>query len=400
MRLSKRLEEMKTSPIRKLIPYSNEAKSRGINIYHLNIGQPDTIVPNEFFDSISNYSNRELGYEPSNGNLDLIKANINYYRKNNIYFDENELFITNGGSEALNFAFFSICNEGDNILVFEPYYANYNSLGKISGIEFNTVTTNIESGFHLPTKKDIISKIDSRTKGILISNPSNPTGCVYTKEELELLSDIAIEYDLWIISDEVYREFVYDNIEYISFASIECVKDRVILIDSISKRYSACGARIGSIASKNMELNKQLLKLCQSRLSVATLEQIGAANLYKIDDRYILDIKKEYNSRRDLVVKRLNNIEGVVTNIPEGAFYIIVKLPVENAEEFCIWLLEEFNYENETIMLCPAKDFYKGEGYGEKEVRITYVLDEKKLERSIDILEKGLNLYRKHIKFK
>lgn len=395
MRLSNRSQDMKTSPIRKLIPYSNKAKERGINIYHLNIGQPDTFVPDEFFESISNYRKRQLGYESSNGNADLIKANINYYKKNNIYFEENELFITNGGSEALNFAFFSICNEGDNILVFEPYYANYNSLGKISGIEFNAVTTSIENGFHMPTKDDIIAKIDIKTKAILISNPSNPTGCVYLKEELELLADIAIEYDLWIISDEVYREFVYDDIEYISFASINRVKDRVILIDSISKRYSACGARIGSIASKNKELNNQLLKLCQSRLSVATLEQIGATHLYGIDDKYIIDINKKYKRRRDLVVNRLNDIEGIITNTPEGAFYIIAKLPVENAEDFCIWLLKEFNYNNETIMLCPAKDFYKSEEYGKKEVRITYVLDEEKLKRSIDILEKALYLYRK-----
>lgn len=394
MRISKRTEEMKTSPIRKLIPYSNEAKARGINIYHLNIGQPDTAVPNEFFDSISNYAGRQLGYEASNGNLDLIKANINYYKKNNIYFEENELFITNGGSEALNFAFFSICDEGDNILIFEPYYANYNNLAKINGIEFNAITTSIENGFHLPKKESIISKINSKTKAILISNPSNPTGCVYEKEELELLADIAIDYDLWIITDEVYREFVYDDIDYVSFASIERVKDRVILIDSISKRYSACGARIGSIASKNTDLNKQLLKLCQSRLSVATLEQIGATYLYNIDNKYIIDINKMYKSRRDLIVNRLNNIEGVTTNIPEGAFYIIAKLPVKNAEEFCIWLLEEFNYNNETIMLCPAKDFYKSKGAGENEVRITYVLDEIKLNKSIDILEKALEKYR------
>ena len=393
MRLSRRSEEMKTSPIRKLIPYSNEAKSRGIKIYHLNIGQPDTNVPNEFFDSISNYKGKQLGYESSNGNQDLIKSNINYYKKNNIYFEEEELFITNGGSEALNFAFFSVCNEGDNILVFEPYYANYNNLGKISGIEFNAVTTTIESGFHLPQKEKIISKIDSKTKAILISNPSNPTGCVYSKKELEILADIAIEHDLWIISDEVYREFIYDDIEYISFASIESVKDRVILIDSISKRFSACGARIGSIASKNKDLNKQLLKLCQSRLSVATLEQIGATHLYNIDDKYIKEVNKEYKCRRDLVISKLNNIEGVSTNIPEGAFYIIAKLPVKNAEEFCIWLLEEFNYNNETIMLCPAKDFYKDSNLGIDEVRITYVLREEDLNKSIQILDRALKIY-------
>lgn len=394
MRLSKRVEEMNISPIRKLIPYSNKAKLRGITVHHLNIGQPDTDVPNEFFNAISNYKLKQLGYESSNGNSDLIKANIEYYKKHNIYFEESEIFITNGGSEALNFAFFSICNEGDNILVFEPYYANYNSLGKISGVEFNSVTTNIESGFHLPIKQDIVSKIDSKTRAILISNPSNPTGCVYTKEELELLASIAIEYDLWIISDEVYREFIYDDIEYVSFASINSVKDRVILIDSISKRYSACGARIGSIASKNNNLNQQILKLCQSRLSIATLEQIGATYLYNnVEDKYIKDINREYKSRRDLVIERLNKIEDIVTNTPEGAFYIIAKLPVDDAEKFCIWLLEEFNYNNETIMLCPAKDFYKNKEYGKKEVRITYVLNEEKLNISMDILEKALYLY-------
>ena len=399
MRLSKRVEDMNISPIRKLIPYSNKAKSRGITVHHLNIGQPDTAVPDEFFYAISNYKAKQLGYESSNGNSDLIKANIDYYKKHNIYFEENEIFITNGGSEALNFAFFSICNEGDNILVFEPYYANYNNLGKISGVEFNSVTTNIEYGFHLPTKQDIVSKIDSKTRAILISNPSNPTGCVYTKKELELLGNIAIEYNLWIISDEVYREFIYDDIEYVSFASINSVKDRVILIDSISKRYSACGARIGSISSKNDNLNQQILKLCQSRLSIATLEQIGATYLYNnVGNEYIKDINKEYKSRRDLVIERLNKIEGIVTNTPEGAFYIIAKLPVEDAEKFCIWLLQKFNYNNETIMLCPAKDFYKNEEYGKKEVRITYVLNEEKLNRSMDILEKALYSYKNNYK--
>lgn len=398
MKLSNRSKEMKTSPIRKLIPYSKEAKSKGIIINHLNIGQPDTPVPNEFFEAISDYKNRNLGYESSNGNIDLINANIKYYNKKNIYFEQDELFVTNGGSEALNFAFFSICDEGDNILVFEPYYANYNNLGKISGIEFNSIGTTIENGFHLPDKSNIIKKINKRTRAILISNPSNPTGCVYDKYELETLAEIAIEYDLWIISDEVYREFIYDNINYISFASIDKIKDRVILIDSISKRFSACGARIGSIASKNDNIKKELLKLCQSRLSVATLEQIGAAKLYNINENYIDNINFEYKKRRDIVINRLKRIEGVICNKPEGAFYIMAKLPVFDAEEFCIWLLQEFNYKNETIMLCPAKDFYQSEDCGKDEVRITYVQNEEILNKSMDILEKALKEYNQKLK--
>lgn len=398
MRISSRVKEMQTSPIRKLIPYSLEAKKKGIKVNHLNIGQPDTVVPNEFFEVISQYKSRELGYESSNGNQELIKANLQYYKKNNILFEEEEIFITNGGSEALNFAFFSTCNKGDNIIVFEPYYANYNNLAQIMDVEFNAITTKLENGFHLPPKSEIVKKINSKTKAILISNPSNPTGCVYNRQELELLSEIALEYDLWIISDEVYREFIYGDIDYISFANIEKVKDRVILIDSISKRYSACGARIGSICSKNKQINQQILKLCQSRLSVATLEQIGAAKLYSTNSDYINKVNIEYRKRRDILLNKLSEIEGVVSNVPEGAFYVIAKLPVRDAEEFCIWLLQDFNYNNETIMLCPAKDFYKSENLGKDEVRITYVQDKHTLERSINILKEALCSYRNKYK--
>lgn len=393
MRVSYRAEEMKVSPIRKLLPHAIEAKKKGIKVNHLNIGQPDTVVPNEFFEAISGYKSMELGYESSNGNRELIKSNLAYYKKNNILFEEDEIFITNGGSEALNFAFFSTCNKGDNIIVFEPYYANYNNLAQIMDIEFNAITTNLENGFHLPPKSEIVEKINSKTKAILISNPSNPTGCVYNRQELELLSEIALEYDLWIISDEVYREFIYGDIDYISFANIDKVKDRVMLIDSISKRYSACGARIGSICSKNKQFNQQILKLCQSRLSVATLEQIGAAKLYSTDSDYINNVNIEYKKRRDILLKKLSEIEGISFNVPEGAFYVIVKLPVRDAEKFCIWLLQDFNYNNETIMLCPAKDFYKSENLGKDEVRITYVQDKEILERSIDILKKALCIY-------
>lgn len=393
MKISSRVEEMQTSPIRKLIPYSLEAKKKGIKIHHLNIGQPDTVVPDEFFNVISGYNSRQLGYESSNGNKDLIRANVEYYNRKNILFTEDEIFITNGGSEALNFSFFATCNEGDNILIFEPYYANYNNLGKLMNIEFNAITTNIENGFHLPSKEEIVKKINFKTKAILISNPSNPTGCIYTKDELNMLADIAIEYDLWIISDEVYNEFIYNNIKYTSFGNIEKVKDRVILIDSISKKYSACGARIGSIASKNKHLNKQILKLCQSRLSVATLEQIGAAELYKSCDEYINNVNLEYKKRRNILLHKLSEIEGIQYNIPEGAFYVIVKLPIEDAEKFCIWLLQKFNYNNESIMLCPAKDFYMSEGLGKDEVRITYVQEQEVLEKSIDILKIALSIY-------
>lgn len=395
MIVSSRSLEMETSPIRKLIPYSLDAKNNKVKVYHLNIGQPNEVVPKEFYNGISLYEGNILGYESSNGNIELIKEIKRYYKNKNINFKDNEIFITNGGSEALNFAFFTACNSGDNVLVFEPYYANYNNLGKISGIEFNSVPTNIEEGFHLPSKDEIVKSIDSRTKAILISNPSNPTGCVYTKEELELLAEIAIEYDLWIISDEVYREFVYNGIEYVSFANFDKVKDRVIIIDSISKRYSACGARIGNIACKNVKFNKQILKLCQSRLSVATLEQAGAINLYKVSEDYIKKIISKYEKRKNIVVKKLNEIDGVSCNNPEGAFYIIAKLPVDDAEEFCIWLLEKFNDNNETIMLCPANGFYKNGISGRNEVRITYVQDEKDLNRSIEILKKALIVYKK-----
>lgn len=395
MKISKRMEEMETSSIRGLIPYANKAKEEGNKVYHLNIGQPDVKTPNEFIKAISNYKSEVIDYAKSNGIDELILAIKGYYEEYEMFYDKNEILITNGGSEALLFSILSICDAEENILVFEPYYTNYNNIAHVANVKFKSVKTELEKGFALPSKEEILTYIDKNTKGILISNPSNPTGYVYTKEDLVLLSQIAIENNLWIISDEVYREFVYDqDNKYISFGTMKDVADRVILVDSISKRFSACGARIGCIISKNEDILSSVLKLCQSRLSVATLEQVGAAALYNIDKRYLLEVNEEYKKRRDCLVEQLSKIEGVKFSIPKGAFYIMVELPVDNAEKFSIWMLEKFKINKETVMLCPANGFYNSREKGKKQVRLAYVLKEEDLIKSIYIIKEGLKQYK------
>lgn len=396
MKLSNRMNEMGISPIRKLVPYSNKAKEKGIKIYHLNIGEPDIKTPKEYINAIRLYNEDILGYSKSNGLDELIIEISDYYKKYNMSFEKEDILITNGGSEALLFSLLSVCDENENILVFEPYYTNYSNIAHIANVNFNTVTTRIDDNFSLPSKEEIVKNIDENTKAILISNPSNPTGYVYSKTELNMLAQIAIENNLWIISDEVYREFVYDNYEYSSFGKIEEILDRLIIVDSISKRFSACGARIGCILSKNEEIISSVLKLCQSRLAVATLEQVGAAALYKVEQEYLENVNQEYERRRNILYKELKDITGVKCTMPKGAFYMIVELPVDDAEKFTIWMLEEFNLNNETVMLCPAKSFYKSKGMGIKEVRIAYVLCEKKLKKCANLIKEGLLEYNKN----
>ncbi|QIB26061.1 pyridoxal phosphate-dependent aminotransferase [Caloranaerobacter azorensis] len=395
MNLSKRILSMQESPIRKLVPIADEAKKKGKKVYHLNIGQPDIETPDCFFKAIKNFDQKVLAYTNSRGILKLIKSFINYYKNYDIHFEEDEILITNGGSEALLFALLAICDYEDEILVPEPFYTNYNGFGTSAGVKVVPITTKAEDGFHLPDKKVIESLITDKTKAILLSNPGNPTGVIYTPEEVDILRNIAKENDLFIIADEVYREFVYDNFEYISFAHLDDVRDRVVIIDSISKRYSACGARIGSIASKNKELIKQVLKLCQSRLCVATIEQIGASELANISSDYFIDIVEEYKRRRDVVYEALSKMEGVICKKPHGAFYVIAKLPVKNAEDFVKWLLSDFDVNNETVMVAPAEGFYATKGLGKDEIRISYVLNENDLKKAMNILNKGLTEYKK-----
>lgn len=393
MILSKRITNMQESPVRKLVPIATKVKKAGKKVFHLNIGQPDIETPKQFMEAINSYDSKVIKYSFSQGEPALINAIRDYFARDGIIFDEDEVLITNGGSEALTFTTIAICDPGDEILVPEPFYTNYN--GFTGGVNVNIVpiTTLAKDGFHLPSKEDIVKLITPKTKAILFSNPGNPTGTILRLDEMNMIAEIAKEHNLFIISDEVYRGFSFDGLKGISMGSIKGVEDRTIIIESVSKRYSACGARIGSVQSKNKELIKNILKLCQARLCVATLEQVGAAELYKLDDKYTAMVKDEYQKRRDIVYKTLIEIPGVVCEKPSGAFYVVAKLPVDNAEKFIIWMLEEFEVDGETIMLAPAEGFYATPGLGEDEVRIAYVLNVKDMEKAMYILKKGLEKY-------
>lgn len=393
MKFSQRIIDMQESPIRKLVPIADEVKKQGKKVYHLNIGQPDIETPKEFFEPIKKFDDDVLAYAHSQGIPELIESFIKYYKKHNINFEKDEIIVTNGGSEALMFSLIATCNYGDEILVPEPFYTNYNGFCSMAGVNVIPITTKAENGFHLPEKDEIVSLITPKTKAILIASPGNPTGRVYDKNEIYMLRDIVKEHDLYIIADEVYKEFVYDGLEFTSFAHIEDIADRVILTDSISKRYSACGARIGCIASKNKDLIKQVMKLAQGRLCVATLEQLGAANLINVPDSYIEKVKAEYLRRRNVVYNALQKMDGVICEKPHGAFYVIAKLPVVDAEDFVVWMLKEFEINNETVMMAPAEGFYATEGLGKDEVRISYCLNVDNLEKAMNILNEGLKAY-------
>lgn len=394
MKISKRISNMQESPIRKLTPYAEDAKNRGIKIHHLNIGQPDVETPEEFFEPIRSF-NDVLEYTKSQGIDELIESFRQYYRKHNIDYEKEDIVVTFGGTEALIFSMLAVCDVEDEIIVPEPLYTSYNGLASMTSIKIAPVPTKAEEGFHLPSFEEFTKAINPRTKAILISNPGNPTGRVYTEEEMNLLARIVKEYDLYLFADEVYREFIYDSIEFKSFAHIEDIEQNVILIDSISKRYSACGARIGSVASKNKDLMKQMVKLAQGRVSPALLDQLGAANLNNVSDSYLKDTVKEYEERRNLVYGALNQMKDVICEKPQGAFYVVAKLPVENSEEFIIWLLKDFHIDNETVMLSPVEDFYATKGLGKDEVRISYCINQESLAKAMRILDEGLKEYRK-----
>lgn len=393
MKFSQRIMGMQESPIRKLVPIADEAKKQGKKVYHLNIGQPDIKTPEEFFDPIKSFDEDVLAYAHSQGIAELIDSLVKYYEKHQIQFDKDEIIVTNGGSEALIFAMIATCDHGEEVLIPEPFYTNYNGFSSMAGVNVVPITTKAENGFHLPEKDAITKLITPKTKAILIANPGNPTGTVYTKKEIYMLRDIAKEHNLYIIADEVYREFVYDGLEFISFAHLDDISDRVILTDSISKRYSACGARIGCIASKNKDLIKQVMKLAQGRLCVATIEQIGAANLINVPHSYMEEAKAEYRRRRDVVYSALQNMDGVLCEKPQGAFYVIAKLPIKDAEDFVVWMLREFDINNETVMMAPAAGFYATEGLGKDEVRISYCINANDLEKAMNILNEGLKVY-------
>lgn len=394
MKLSNRIMNMSSSPIRKFGPYAENARKEGKKVYGLNIGQPDIEAPKEFFQAVRDFD-EILAYANSAGHPELLESFESYYKRRGIDFKQDEIIVTIGATEALSMAMLVTCDMGDEILVPDPMYASYIMLADQSSVNIVPIPTSVENDFALPEEDEIVKLISDRTRAILLSNPSNPTGRVYTKEEIYRVAKIAKENDLFIFADEVYREFIYDDVELLSFANIEEVKDRVILVDSVSKRYSACGARIGSIASKNKEAMKLILKLAQARLSAPVLEQVGAVAFSQVPEEYIIQSQEEYKRRRDLVYKALSQMDGVMCHKPQGAFYMVVKLPIENAEDFVVWMLNEFTIDNETIFLAPAEGFYATPGLGVNEVRISYCIKEEDLAKAMVILEEGLKEYKR-----
>lgn len=395
MNISNRALEMNFSPIRKLIPLADEAAKKGIKVYKLNIGQPNIVTPDSFFEGLHSYKEKIVTYSDSRGIPQLIESFVKSYKMSGINLEKEDILITQGGSEAILFTLMCICNEGDEVLVPEPFYSNYSSFSIFSGARVKPIPTCIENNFHLPSKEELESLITPKTKAIMFSNPVNPTGTVYTADEIKMIGELAIKYDLYIIADEVYRQFVYDDIPYTSIMNFEDLKDRVVLVDSISKHYSACGARIGLIASKNHELMNYILKFCQARLCVSTIEQHAAANLINTMENYIEDVKMKYKSRRDLLYGYLKRIPDVVCSKPEGAFYIFAKLPVDNAEKFAKWLLTDYSYEGKTLLIAPGPGFYQTEGKGEQEVRFSFCTNVDDIENAMIVLRRALEEYNK-----
>ena len=391
---------MPPSPIRKLVPYAETAKKAGRKVYHLNIGQPDIETPAVMLDAIKNSPITTIEYSHSAGNESYRKKLTAYYKQFNINLTPEEILITTGGSEALLMAMMTCFNPGDEIIIPEPFYANYNGFANANDVKVVPVRSYIETGFALPPVSEFEKCIGPNTKGIMICNPGNPTGYLYTEQELNLLRDIVKKHDLFLLSDEVYREFCYDGKKYTSVMQLDGIDDNVILLDSISKRYSACGARIGALITKNKEVMAAALKFGQARLSPPTYGQIGAEAALDTPASYFEKVKTEYVSRRDFVIEALNKMEGVTCPKPAGAFYCIARLPIDNADKFCQWLLESFNFENQTVMLAPATGFYSTPGAGTDEVRIAYVLKKEDLKNAMICLEKALAEYPGKTSFK
>ena len=384
---------MPSSPIRKLTPLANAAKEKGIKVYHLNIGQPDLPTPQSALESLKHIDRKVLEYSPSQGFLSLREKLAAYYAKYDINLTPDEIIVTSGGSEAVLFAFLACLNPGDEIIVPEPAYANYMAFAVSAGAVIKTVTSTIETGFALPPVEEFEALITERTKAILICNPNNPTGYLYTRNEMNQIRDIVKKHDLYLFSDEVYREFIYTGSPYISACHLQGIEENVVLIDSVSKRYSECGIRIGTLVTKNVELRKAIMKFCQARLSPPLIGQFVAEASIEGNDAYMESVYEEYVERRKCLVDGLNIIPGVYSPIPMGAFYTVARLPVEDAEDFCAWCLSDFSYEGETIMMAPASGFYSTPGKGRNEVRIAYVLKKEDLQRALFLLEKALESY-------
>lgn len=383
---------MPASPIRKLVPFAEVAKSKGIKIYHLNIGQPDIETPKEILDAVRHSDFKILEYSHSAGNESYRRKLVEYYQSVNIHVDHTDIIITTGGSEAILFGFMSCLDAGDEVLIPEPFYANYNGFAVAADVVVTPITSSIETGFALPPIEDFEKIISKKTKAIIICNPNNPTGYLYSREEMEVLKKIALKHDLYLFSDEAYREFCYEG-EHFSAMQLAGAEDNVIMMDTISKRYSACGARIGALVTKNKRVAETVLKFAQARLSPPTFGQIIGEAAIDLPADYFEATKAEYKKRRDLIVKRLNAMPGVFCPNPGGAFYAIASLPIDDADKFCQWLLESFNYNGETLMLAPATGFYSTQGLGKKEVRLAYVLNTDAINRAMDCLEKALEVY-------
>ena len=392
-KISQRGVEMPSSPIRKLTPLANEAKARGVKVYHLNIGQPDLPTPQKALDALKNVDRKVLEYSPSQGFLSLREKLQAYYRKFRIELSVNDIIVTSGGSEAVLFAFLACLNPGDEIIVPEPAYANYMAFAVSAGAVIKTVTSTIDTGFALPPVEKFEELITERTKAILICNPNNPTGYLYSRAEMNQIRDLVMKYDLYLFSDEVYREFIYTGSPYISALNLEGIENNVVLVDSVSKRYSECGIRIGALVTRNADVRRAVMKFCQARLSPPLLGQIVAEESIEGTEEYAADIYEEYVERRKCLVDGLNRIDGVYSPIPMGAFYTVASLPVDDADKFCEWCLSDFSYEGETVMMAPASGFYSTPGMGRNEVRIAYVLKKEDLQRALFILEKALEAY-------
>lgn len=397
MQMSNRISAFQCSPIRRLSPYARDAVKRGIKVYHLNIGQPDIKTPKQVIEAVRKYDETIIAYGNSEGRQELREALPAYYAKYGLSVQAEDILITTGGSEALQFAFMTLCDPYDEVIIPEPYYTNVSSFAHSAMVTLVPVTSNMEDGFALPDISEFEKRITRKTGAILVCSPNNPTGHVYTHEELLQLLNLCEKHDIFLIVDEVYREFCYDEKEFSSVLAFDEFSDRIICVDSFSKRYSMCGSRIGALISKNKDVLANALKLAQARLCPPDIEQVAACAALQTDDSYLVEVQAEYEKRRNFIVEGLKKIDGVKCSTPKGAFYLVAELPVDDAESFAIFMLRDFNLNGETVMVAPCEDFYVTKGIGHKQVRIAYVLNTQDLERAVACIDAGLKAYRTQV---
>ncbi len=384
---------MPASPIRKLVPYADQAKKRGIKVFHLNIGQPDIHTPKSMIEAMHNLNEKVIEYSHSAGILSYRKSMCKYYARHGIEITPDQIIVTAGASEAILFAIQTCLNPGDEVIIPEPFYANYNGFATSAGVRVKPIYSSLDNNFALPPIEEFEKAFSPATKAIMVCNPNNPTGYLYSRDELETLRKLVLKYDLFLFADEVYREFCYDGLEHVSVLSLEGIENNVVLFDSVSKRYSACGLRVGAMISRNKEVMDTAMKFAQARLSPPSLGQIASEAAMATPDSYFDEVVAEYRARRDTIVEGLNKIPGVKCPKPKGAFYVTTRLPIDNSDKFCQWLLESFSFENQTVMLAPATGFYSTPGAGQQEVRISYVLNVDDLKKSMKIIEEALRVY-------